>query len=350
MLAKIIRSVFIGILVIAICSAVTGYLISTGMKPPIDMSAGSSILAQVFAVSGLVWIVIYCGFSDVATPTVKLIGSVLVLALAFASNSAWTYALSIFIVATLVTELEFLEKLAALFTNRKEYWEWRSKQSTEAEAERKALADAFDDEIYAPASKSAADKEIPDKDVNMASDGAGSQSVNATIEESSELSSSEEKSSDKVEQALELALKYERVIDTPAQVKAAMGIQFAKRVATALRAGNSPLGIGDVLENMVYQKGAERLEIDAVVKSEGVHYVVEIKYAFSGSSVDKALWNLTRLAKGYADYIVSMGMKVLVRKVLILPFETKYQPIKSRYDNVDIYFFDTKTNGFFRFR
>jgi hypothetical protein len=72
--------------------------------------------------------------------TIKLIGSFFVLGICFAAQDGIVYGIGVFVVATLVTELQFLEKLAALVWNRKEYWEYLSKASP-AEVARRANAE-----------------------------------------------------------------------------------------------------------------------------------------------------------------------------------------------------------------
>ena len=55
----------------------------------------------------------------------KVLGSFLVVSLAFFANNAAVYALCIFIIATFITRLDFLENLAAIFWGRREFWEYR---------------------------------------------------------------------------------------------------------------------------------------------------------------------------------------------------------------------------------
>lgn len=68
---------------------------------------------------------------------IKFIGSFFVLALCFFANNAWTYGVGIFIIATLVTELEFLEKLAAIAWGRREYFEYLMRRASEEEVKEK---------------------------------------------------------------------------------------------------------------------------------------------------------------------------------------------------------------------
>lgn len=73
---------------------------------------------------------------------VRLGAILLVTALALYSDAFGTYFAAIFIVATAVTELEFLEKLAAIIRGSKEYFDYKKSQVPVEEAKAKAGADA----------------------------------------------------------------------------------------------------------------------------------------------------------------------------------------------------------------
>ena len=96
---------------------------------PTDMNSAATALATLNAVSALLITILLIFWPRPHTSAIKLLGSLMVLTLAFSSNNAGVYALAIFIVATLVTELDFLEKLAAIFWNREKYWEYRLKKA-----------------------------------------------------------------------------------------------------------------------------------------------------------------------------------------------------------------------------
>lgn len=93
----------------------------------LNMNSLSPLLACVLAV-GAMFAAICCVFRPPQQiSSIKLIGSLMVLTLAFAANDSLTYPLAIFILATQMTNLDFLENLAALFTKDKEYWNQRQK-------------------------------------------------------------------------------------------------------------------------------------------------------------------------------------------------------------------------------
>ena len=92
------------------------------VESPLTMALLAPLLAGVIALAATA-AVICCVFRPPQQVTsIKLLGSLMVIALAFAANDPVTYPMSIFILATLMTNLNFLQNLAALFTKDKEYW------------------------------------------------------------------------------------------------------------------------------------------------------------------------------------------------------------------------------------
>ncbi len=119
-----------------------------------DIRKVAALATAIFGAVALVIASIRIFWPASHTTSTKLLGSLMVLALSFAANDAAVYGLAIFIVATLVTDLDFLEKLAALFWNRDKYWDYRLKQASRQELEEKARRDAVDalaDESQPPA-------------------------------------------------------------------------------------------------------------------------------------------------------------------------------------------------------
>jgi hypothetical protein len=86
------------------------------------------------------------GTSQSAINRRRFCGAFLLLALAFEAGSAAVYALSVFIVATLITELSFLSGLAAIFWNRS--WAYQ-RPANDAEVRAKSKQDAENELIDA---------------------------------------------------------------------------------------------------------------------------------------------------------------------------------------------------------
>lgn len=70
----------------------------------------------------------------------QIFGTLLVVCLALKANNTWVYAISIFIIATLITRLDFLENLAAIAWGRKEVWNYRKATIEEVREKRGSSA------------------------------------------------------------------------------------------------------------------------------------------------------------------------------------------------------------------
>lgn len=123
-----------------------------------------TLLSIVFAIIGIVLIVVLIiarviffflnTFTKKKTNSNKksffipLVGVSFIVVLSLLANNPFIYAIAIIIIATLITELEFLEKLMALLWNRGDYWQFRQvlvtsklpqQSSTETPEEKKEL-------------------------------------------------------------------------------------------------------------------------------------------------------------------------------------------------------------------
>lgn len=79
------------------------------------------LIISVFCLSTIIFAIAF--FWQNREDILLKVGGVLVVSvLAFLSDEVGVYALSIFIVATFITKLDFLENLAALFWGRSEFW------------------------------------------------------------------------------------------------------------------------------------------------------------------------------------------------------------------------------------
>ena len=87
-------------------------------------STGEFLLAMIFTLAALIVTLrlIYRPRKDALF--IKLLGSLMVIALSFAANHPIVYGLSIFIIASLITELHLIEKLGALVWRRKEHHQY----------------------------------------------------------------------------------------------------------------------------------------------------------------------------------------------------------------------------------
>ena len=90
-----------------------------------------------FVLSGL--LMLFMAFRKSQPPqTAQLVGTMLVVALSALAHDAWVYTLSVFVVATLITDTAFLRHLAAIFFDR----EWGMRQATPEERAEKMKQEA----------------------------------------------------------------------------------------------------------------------------------------------------------------------------------------------------------------
>lgn len=288
-----------------------GYVNVSEIKLFSDISGASAFLAQVFGVMGLGWMLV-CSFISADSSRIKLIGSGLVLSLAFAANNVWTYALSIFIVATLVTELQFLEKLAAMFTNRDKYWDYLAQKSTPEQAQQKAAFEAVQEataeeaEQSRSAEKGAEENGLGDSVVLPVNpDSAPSE---AQLLEPDPLSIPSEPETSNIRRASSsLAVRTKNILE------------FHSAAVDALKDYTSLLTGSTILPDMRFTAPGVKFEVDALLKTESIDYVVEIKRAVTFAGLGAGLAAVQRNALLYSNLISSAGERKSVKGMLIVP-------------------------------
>lgn len=283
-----------------------------------DIKHAAPIMAQVFGIAGLAWMVIYSILSA-DTSKVKLIGSGLVLSLAFAANNVWTYGLSIFIVATLVTELQFLEKLAAMFTNRDKYWDFLAQQATPEQSKQKAILEAVEaveaeeaekrgkkPEDLSPKSDRSSESKAPF--VKPATTSAGEQNAPPNASYLSQ------DVNDPPETMLVHDISEKLVKDRARNI-----MKFQSDAFSALQRYTSALEGAKLIAQVRFSAPGLNFEVDALLKTQSVDYVVEIKNVVTGSGVIKAQLMLSKLIDKYAAMIASARERKMVKGILIIP-------------------------------
>ncbi len=282
----------------------------------------SAILSQVFGVVGLAWMLIYSVLSSELSK-VKLIGSGLVLSLAFAANNVWTYGLSIFIVATLVTELQFLEKLAAMFTNRDKYWDYLAQKSTPEQAAQKAALEAVEavqaEEAYEDSAVNADLARDPKPSSAPAGEGgketetqnASGPVAQSSIEGIPSIDSLEVNKPDSSKVAT----------DGKASIAARTRniIKFQYAAVDALKDYTNMLTGSKLLTDMRYSAPGVSFEVDAVLKTESIDYIVEVRHVLSPAALSSAVRRALKLVGLYGNLITAAGERKSVKGILIVP-------------------------------
>jgi len=107
-------------------------------------SAIATLLGIVSFIVSLPFLIISLFQRDKFKTSLKITGTCFVISLSFLANNTIVYALAIFIVATFITKLDFLENIAAIFWGRSEFWEYKASLSKATPVE---VQNKIDDEI-----------------------------------------------------------------------------------------------------------------------------------------------------------------------------------------------------------
>ncbi|AZL68818.1 hypothetical protein [Pseudomonas oryziphila] len=274
-----------------------------------SMEGASALMAQVFGVVGLLWMLIFSFIHRDIVSSTKLIGSALVLGMAFAANHVVTYGLSIFIVATLVTELHFLEKIAALFWNRDKYWEHLQKQSPSA-VEEKAEAEALEMQ-----GESIPVGNAPSQGATLGEVGTGGKNETPVTSRSS----------------TEKSNLVERLLDTEDRV-----------LLNLVQPGGYFEG-GKLLRSYAVRYEGKYAQFDGIIKFADSHYVVEVKHGTNVSLANAAISKTKNLAGTYRKVLLMQGEEVSVRPVVLFPDTIEKQGIDT--SKVMLFVFNSENYG-----
>lgn len=283
----------------------------------LQINSAASALAVAFGIVALLCTLVLMIVIR-ASGSVKLLGSLMVLAMAFASNNGFVYALSIFIVATLVTDLDFLEKLAAMAWNRDKYWDYRAgKASPEAvharvtEDAAKELAEEAQSNqaTLEPALEAPADEASNVPSVPAATDAAPGTAPS--------------KANDAAPTRVVRRGLYVNGVRIDASQRLAElvneGTDFELRVKAALAARHSPFsGARITTELSLRRADGTEVVIDAVAELDRAHYVIEIRSSSRLSAMHDASALASRNASVYADYLRAQKAPQRVVPVVIM--------------------------------
>lgn len=305
-----------------------------------DIKDASAALAQILGVTGLVWMLFFSYNEKNRASIVKLIGSALVLALAFAANNAFTYGLAIFIVATLVTDLDFLEKLAALFWNRDKYWEYQLKKQSPDETAAKAAKEADDilsekqvNSDQPPFTDSAVEPEPDPERKPEPERKVEAEVVDNTV--ASKLSKPNIFIGD--ESLLQSKLKESRQMTRRI-------LNFEALVSKAIVSDRGPFVGAVASTGFILEVRDRRFEIDLIVKVPGAHYVAEIKYGATPRIVKEGEMRIREVARVYEAYLMEKGqLDVMVIPMLIVSSQADCSRVGSA---VTLLKYDEGTNSF----
>lgn len=263
----------------------------------LKIDAAASSIAVGFACVALICTAILI-FKTRPAPAVKLLGSMMVLAMAFASNNAFVYALAIFVVATLVTELDFLEKLAALLWKNDKYWDYRTGQAPPGRIEARVAEDTVKDLV--------AEASTPSEAV-QANGQTGTHQGPADVEVPANAPADEDAIAPSTPLASENASSIKFNVNFAShELKALIqeNVSFEHRVLAALSGPDSPFENAHVTTGFTLTSPHGQLvEIDALVKTREADYLVEIKATTGPVAMLSAGRHLERATVEYRHYL-----------------------------------------------
>jgi hypothetical protein len=100
-------------------------------------------------------------------------------------------------------------------------------------------------------------------------------------------------------------------------------INFEQEVFDALLSTKSPFKANEIRTNVLLRKADTSFVMDAIIESNNVAYVAEIKASKSRWVCTRAAHQLVIQVEAYRDYAVSNNMKFSIRPILILPHDIK---------------------------
>jgi len=256
----------------------------------------------------------------------------MVLAMAFASNHWAVYALAIFITATLVTELEFLERLAAIFWGRDKYFEFLKGKATASEKETAIRAEAVKElveesqTLYPPGQGGSAaigggqpgpqqELDVPAPVANAAP--APAPTTNPNSDPADSLSAAQKTHANFGRWSVPPS-KAEGIQDRLKELVSASKI-FEEKVKNALASKlKQPAKLTfDVA--LRRRAGGPRMLLDAVIETQFSVYVVEIRHSSRPSAVIDTASQLARFCEAYSEFLEHRGVTKPVVALGIFP-------------------------------
>lgn len=277
----------------------------------VDFIIDTKLMASLFAIVGLIAAIVLMFMSDKKLVT-QLLGAILVVSISFAAHSPVVYTISVFVIATLVTELQFLEKIAALIWNRKEYWEYLTGKASKAEVKRKARGEV--DEALEKESVVGAD------DV---------ESVEEVDEPPAGITDIEAKSPQ---------------LDRNQLVQQAL--QFESSVLDTLGRGNIPFSYNSFRKELRISESGRVSIIDGVIETKDVHYLIEVKNIIRPSALINAVHQVESYKTTYENYLRERNISAAVQPLIVVPEGTnapnyfrgipvvKYNPSTQKFVNL----------------
>lgn len=244
----------------------------------------AALIAALFAIVALV-ITVPIIIRDKGPLATQLLGSLLVIAISFSAHNPVVYTISVFVIATLVTELQFLEKIAALIWNRKEYWNYLIGAASKEEVESKAKAEAEAELLKAETE--GLDEAEAVEDVDEEPEGIAETELPDPVQNSHELMLS--------------------------------ALEFEKSALDCLERNKIPFSYNQFKTEVRITSGSRSYVIDGIIETRGVHYLIEVKNIKRPSSLVYAVSQIQSYKTAYENYLNERKLTVAVQPIIIIP-------------------------------
>lgn len=219
---------------------------------------------------------------------IKIFGAIIILVLSLSAKSPFVYGVAVFVIATFITEIGFLENLAGIMKNSKEYFDYKKIKlvsSTEDEQMKKIAKELLQEQRSKNTSKlerntdNASAPEAPEAPAIKSVD-----ELKAVIDNNNNnYYRQRDKNRDKKNQVLK-------------------ALDFEKKALKILRkAFEKNSKFYEFSESMKMLVDNDIYEIDGIVTSSNVDFIVEVKYSSSKYTIHRACKELEKIMNIYRN-------------------------------------------------
>lgn len=301
--------------------------------------------AGVFGVCALIFGALSL-FSGVRVHAIRMLAILLVVAMSLYANAESVYFIAVFIIATAVTELEFLQTLAAIIRGNKDYFIFR-KETLSSEAKYKSSQAELMDLESVPdikrASDTDGDKRAAQEDSSpTSSTPLGDQPETKTGQSNDDIESA--KNEDSVREvptqrteSTHHTVDVEHVLPTKDASLTPKGLSpwsesskklYRSKVERVIELEREALNYLQALygteieRNVVYQSNVTRLELDGLISRPMINgyvdQIFEVKYIGAPSKVHALLPQLRYISLKTEEYSLMTKRRAMMRLVVIL--------------------------------
>ncbi len=273
----------------------------------------------------------------------KLFGTFLVVFLALLANNVVVYGLAVFIIATLVTNLQFLLDLASIFWNRS-WWkvEKARPQDVKAKVRRQVQeeqAQTTEEGTASNTSKTTSPERLKSQQFShfRSKKPFSSRTRDETTASAPESPAASQISGiANLQEAIDAGMESAEAFDTLVN----RTVDLRDRVLEILEQ-QQPFG-GKIIQDLrLFYRGRPRHVIDAVLQDGAVHYLIEVRLTVT---VDTLAIAVSELRHYMNIYRVMQGEAILVKGLLVVPENVTDQHFIDA--DLGLLYFDERSGAF----